>query len=69
MESPMTWLIWYATVWFGWIVSNYPWIWGIAETLHFVGLALLIGITGTGVNGNQDDNSASGAGAVYLFVR
>lgn len=47
MESPMNWLIWYATVWFGWIVSNYPWIWGIAETLHFIGLALLIGITGT----------------------
>jgi hypothetical protein len=27
-------------------ITYYPWLWPICETLHFVGLALLIGVTG-----------------------
>lgn len=28
-------------------INEYPWLWPICETLHFIGLALLVGITGT----------------------
>lgn len=47
MESLMNWLIWYTAAWFGWLVGNFPWVWGILEVLHFIGLGLLVGITGT----------------------
>lgn len=29
-----------------WFVTHYPWVWPLAETLHFVGLSLLVGIAG-----------------------
>jgi hypothetical protein len=29
-----------------WFVTHYPWVWPAAETLHFVGLSLLVGIAG-----------------------
>jgi hypothetical protein len=29
-----------------WLVNHYQWAWPICETLHFTGLALLVGITG-----------------------
>jgi hypothetical protein len=28
-------------------VIHYPWVWPASETLHFIGLALLVGIVGT----------------------
>jgi len=28
-------------------INYYPWLWPICESLHFIGLALLVGITGT----------------------
>jgi len=46
MESLMSWLIWHTGAWFGWIVRDYPWIWGIAGVFHFIGLALLVGASG-----------------------
>lgn len=27
-------------------ITYYPWLWPICETMHFIGLALLIGVTG-----------------------
>ena len=30
----------------GWFVTHYPWVWPACETLHFLGLALLIGNVG-----------------------
>ena len=27
-------------------ILNYPWVWPLCETLHFVGLALVIGVAG-----------------------
>jgi hypothetical protein len=27
-------------------VTHYPWVWPACETLHFIGIALLIGVTG-----------------------
>src|SRR5262245_18057322 len=29
-----------------WAVIHYPWVWPAAETLHFIGLAMLIGVIG-----------------------
>jgi hypothetical protein len=31
---------------FSWAVTHYAWIWPACETLHFIGLALLVGIVG-----------------------
>lgn len=42
----MSWLVWRTAAWLGWIVSDYPWMWGSAGVLHFVGLALLVGASG-----------------------
>lgn len=47
MQAFMNTLIWYAAAWFGWLVGTFPWTWGILEVLHFIGLGLLVGITGT----------------------
>jgi hypothetical protein len=30
-----------------WAITHYPWIWPACETLHLLGLALLVGVTGT----------------------
>src|SRR5215831_7969637 len=29
-----------------WFVITYPWVWPASETLHFIGLAMLIGVVG-----------------------
>ena len=31
---------------FWWVVIAYPWVWPASETLHFIGLAMLIGVVG-----------------------
>jgi hypothetical protein len=37
---------WLMTTQFSHAVTAYPWIWPLCETLHFIGLALLIGCIG-----------------------
>jgi hypothetical protein len=36
--------VWLQTTRLSWAVTHYPWIWPLCETLHFIGLALLVGI-------------------------
>jgi hypothetical protein len=38
--------VWLQTTRLSWAVTHYPWIWPLSETLHFIGLALLVGIVG-----------------------
>ena len=40
LDSLSTWL---KTTKLSWAVIHYPWLWPAAETLHFIGLALLVG--------------------------
>jgi hypothetical protein len=35
---------WLKTTTLSWIVIRYPWVWPAAETLHFIRLAMLIGL-------------------------
>jgi Family of unknown function (DUF6644) len=35
---------WLKTTKLSWFVITYPWVWPAAETLHFVGLAMLVGV-------------------------
>jgi hypothetical protein len=37
---------WLKTTQLAWAVIHYPWVWPAAETLHFIGLAMLIGVIG-----------------------
>lgn len=37
---------WVAGTTLSWAVHTYPWIWPTCETLHFIGMALLVGIVG-----------------------
>ena len=38
---------WLHGTWLSWAVSGgYPWLWPASETLHFIGMALLVGIVG-----------------------
>ena len=37
---------WTATTRLSAFVNNYPWVWPACETLHFIGLAMLIGTVG-----------------------
>jgi len=38
---------WLNSTWLSWAVSGgYPWLWPAAETLHFMGLSLLVGAVG-----------------------
>ena len=43
LQSFSTWL---KATSLSWFVTHYPWVWPAAETLHFIGLAMLIGIVG-----------------------
>lgn len=39
--------VWLESTWLSWAMSGgYPWLWPACETLHFMGLALLIGAVG-----------------------
>ncbi len=38
--------VWLNGTGLSWFVTHYPWVWPAAETLHFVGLSLLVGIAG-----------------------
>ena len=38
--------IWLKSTPVSWYVNNKPWVWPAAETLHFIGMALLIGCVG-----------------------
>jgi hypothetical protein len=40
------WCKWIMTTEFSIAITKYPWIWPACETLHFIGLALLIGCIG-----------------------
>jgi hypothetical protein len=44
MESFLTWLA--STAMRRWLEAQAPWLWPIAETFHFIGMSLLIGIAG-----------------------
>jgi hypothetical protein len=44
MESFLNWLA--TTAMRRWLEAQAPWLWPIAETVHFVGMSLLVGITG-----------------------
>ena len=38
---------WLDSTWLSWAMSGgYPWLWPACETLHFMGLALLMGAVG-----------------------
>jgi hypothetical protein len=37
---------WLAATRLSWVVNHYAWIWPAAQTLHFIGLALLLGNVG-----------------------
>ena len=37
---------WLKATHLSWAVTHYPWIWPACETLHFIGLALLVGVIG-----------------------
>jgi hypothetical protein len=39
--------VWLKSTKLSWFVIHYPWVWPASETLHFIGLALLVGIVGT----------------------
>lgn len=38
--------VWLKSTDLSWFVTYYPWVWPAAETLHFVGLSLLVGVAG-----------------------
>jgi hypothetical protein len=37
---------WLKTTKLSWFVIHYSWVWPAAETLHFIGLAMLVGVIG-----------------------
>ena len=37
---------WVSTTWLHFFATNYKWVWATMETLHFLGLSLLIGVVG-----------------------
>ena len=37
---------WVGTTSLSWFVMHYAWVWPTAETLHFVGLSLVVGVSG-----------------------
>jgi hypothetical protein len=37
---------WIKTTTLAWMVIHYAWLWPAAETLHFIGLAMLVGVIG-----------------------
>jgi len=39
-------VIWLESTWVPWFVNEYTWAWPIAESLHFIGLCLLVGTVG-----------------------
>ncbi len=39
--------VWLKGTSLSWFVTHYAWVWPLGETLHFIGLALLIGVVGT----------------------
>lgn len=41
-----TFATWLKTTTLSWFVIHYTWVWPASETLHFVGLAMLIGVVG-----------------------
>jgi hypothetical protein len=38
--------VWIKASWLSHAVTNFPWVWPACETLHFIGMALLIGVVG-----------------------
>ena len=38
--------LWLKTTKISWFVTYFPWVWPTCETLHFIGLALLVGTVG-----------------------
>lgn len=36
--------VWLKSTRLSWAVTHYPWIWPASETLHFIGLAMLVGV-------------------------
>lgn len=40
------WFEWLKSPLAAWFVNTYPWAWPLCETLHFIGLALLVGAVG-----------------------
>ena len=38
--------VWLKSTKLSWFVTNYPWVWPTCETLHFIGLAMLVGTVG-----------------------
>jgi len=38
--------VWLKSTQLSWIVINYTWVWPACETLHFIGLAMLVGVVG-----------------------
>ena len=38
--------IWIKSSWLSHFVVGYPWVWPTCETLHFIGMALLVGVVG-----------------------
>jgi hypothetical protein len=39
-----TFSVWLKSTTLSWFVLHYPWVWPACETLHFVGLAMLVGV-------------------------
>lgn len=46
MNAVVTFATWIKTTKLAWMVVHYAWLWPISETLHFIGLAMLIGVVG-----------------------
>ena len=40
------WAAWVETTWLHYFATNYKWVWATMETLHFLGLGLLVGTVG-----------------------
>ena len=38
--------VWLKSSWLSHFVVGYPWVWPACETLHFIGMALLMGVVG-----------------------
>src|SRR5215471_15420137 len=44
MESIVAFSKWLKATKLSWFVINYAWVWPASETLHFIGLAMLVGV-------------------------
>ena len=61
---------WVETTWLHYFATNYKWVWATMETLHFLGMGLLVGTVGVldlrliGVAKGLPVESTSEAGAV-----